>query len=849
MEIDLTQLEAHTPMMQQYLRIKLEHPEELLFYRMGDFYELFYDDAILASEILGITLTARGKSAGEPIPMCGVPYHSADSYLSKLIRANKSVAICEQLSEPGSTKGPVERGVKKIVTPGTLTDDSLIEPDQMSSFAAISMNDSGCVIASLDLTKSYIEIENVDDPKQLSSLVAQKKPRELITSDKNTASYDINLEPKYFDLGSTKDFLVTLKNHFAEHYDFESRLLENDCEIRSIATALGYAKKTQCQDLTYINEIRKVEKEDFVKIDSHSRKSLEIDIRTNGETDHTLFALFNTTCTPMGSRSLKKWLHQPLRKANTIKDRHDWIDYCLKEQLETTIRDELQPIGDLERISTRLNLGSANPRDLEKLKVGLRQVPKIKRATANLDCSLQSALSKNLTQFDQLVELIEEAIAESPPVAIRDGGFIAEGYNAELDELRKLSNQGKDWLLELETEEKIRTGMTNLKVGYNRVHGYYIEISKASLGEVPDEYVRRQTLKNAERFISPKLKEYEEKVLSSQSKAVALEKQLFSDVLKRVTIHSQKIRETIDVISSIDVLSTLSERAKVLGLSKPEIVENEGIEIRGGWHPVVKESTKSSFIANDVLLDKDTKMLVVTGPNMGGKSTFMRQTALITLLATIGSFVPAESARIGPTDQIFTRIGASDDLSKGQSTFMVEMMETAEILKNSTSKSLVLMDEIGRGTSTYDGIAIAWAAATHLAEINKANTLFATHYLELTELSKRISRIKNVHMKAMEYQNEIVFLYEVHKGPANQSYGVQVAKLAGVPDSVIESATERLNTLEIPNKNNTQADLFSPPKNEVEKPDALTEKLKKIDLDEISPREALSLLYELKKSN
>ena len=849
MKIDITQLQAHTPMMQQYLRIKAEHPEDLLFYRMGDFYELFYDDAILAAEILGITLTARGKSAGKSIPMCGVPYHSADGYLSKLIRANKSVAICEQLSEAGSAKGPVERGVKKIITPGTLTDDSLIEPDQLSSFAAISLNNSGCVIASLDLTKSYIEVETVDDSEQLSSLLAQKTPRELITSDKTRTSYDFNLEPKYFDVGDSKDLLLILKDHFTEHYDFETKAFEKDCELRTVATALGYAKKTQCQDLTYINEIRKVEKETFVKIDSHSRKSLEIDIRTNGETDHTLFSLFNTTCTPMGSRSLRKWLHQPLRKAAIIKERHNWIDYCLEEQLETTIRNELKPIGDLERISTRLNLGSANPRDLEKLKIGLRQVPKIRRATSNLDCSQQKALLRELTQFDQLVELIDKAIEESPPVSLRDGGFIAEGFSGELDELRKLSNQGKDWLLDLEAEEKARTGMTNLKVGYNRVHGYYIEISKASLGEVPGEYVRRQTLKNAERFISPKLKEYEEKVLSSQSKAIALEKQLFNDVLNKVSVHSQKIRETIDAITSIDVLSTLAERAKVLGLSKPEMVENEGIDIRGGWHPVVKESTKSSFIANDVLLDKDTRMLIVTGPNMGGKSTFMRQTALISLLATAGSFVPAESARIGTIDQIFTRIGASDDLSKGQSTFMVEMTETAEILKNSTSKSLVLMDEIGRGTSTYDGMAIAWAAATHLAEVNKSNTLFATHYLELTELSESISEVENVHMKAMEYQNEIVFLYEVDEGPASQSYGVQVAKLAGVPDSVIKSATERLNTLEINTKISMQADLFTQPKNEINETENLAAKLKSIDLDAISPREALSILYELKKSN
>jgi len=848
MKTQITQLQAHTPMMQQYLKIKAEHAEDLLFYRMGDFYELFYADAEVASDLLGITLTQRGESAGKPIPMCGVPYHSADGYLAKLVKANKSVAICEQIGDPAASKGPVERGVRRIVTPGTLTDDSLIEPAQSSSLMAISSQQKGAIIASLDLTKNYIEIDSIEDISELSALIHQKQPNEIIGLSTFDHDLDPGLKLKNFEIKLEEDYLFSTLQQFSKSKTILKEITTNLPMASTIVMALEYAKKTQCQELSYIDELRLISKDQNVKIDPQTRKSLEIDIRNNGETDHTLFELMDSTCTPMGSRLLKKWLHEPSRDHKTISNRHDWIEYCLKERLEDLIRTELKPVGDLERISTRLNLGSATPRDLEKLKLGLNQTPKIKKASRKIDCLSHKELISQIGEFEELVQLIETAITPTPPVTLRDGGYIAENYNAELDELRNLSKQGKDWLLQLEEEEKKRTGTSNLKVGYNRVHGYYIEISKASLGEIPEEYTRRQTLKNAERFVSPKLKEYEEKVLTSQSKSIALEKELYNRLLVQILENSKEIRQTVEAISAIDALSAFSERAKTLDFNRPTMNEKEGLNIKQGWHPVVKKSTNNAFIANDVTLNESTKMLIVTGPNMGGKSTFMRQTAIICLLAACGSFVPAVSAAIGPIDQIFTRIGASDDLAKGQSTFMVEMVETAEILKNATSKSLVLMDEIGRGTSTFDGMAIAWAAAEHLAAVNQSSTLFATHYFELTELSKNIAEVENVHLKAMEYQNEIVFLYEVHDGPANQSYGIQVAKLAGVPESVIDSAGKRLKLLEERPTSNLQADLFSQTKQTTNE-QLVIDQLKQINPDDISPLEALSFLYRLKNKN
>ena len=845
----ISQIQAHTPMMQQYLKIKAAHPEELLFYRMGDFYELFFTDAEIASDLLDITLTQRGESAGKPIPMCGVPYHSVDGYLAKLVKANKSVAICEQIGDPGESKGPVERGVRRIITPGTLTDDSLIEPGQSSSLMAISSTQKGAVVASLDLTKNYVEVNTIEDIAELPAILHQKQPSEVISLSPFNHEIDPRIKIKILEIESENDHLSLVQQQFSKNKSILQEIKTTPAAVQAIAMVIEYAKKTQCQDLYYINELRIISNDQVIKIDPQSRKSLEIDIRNNGQTDHTLFDLMNSTCTPMGSRLLKKWLHGPLKDYQSIVERHDWIEYCLKERLEGLIRSELKPIGDLERISTRLNLGSATPRDLEKLKTGLIQIPKIKAASLKIDCPAHKELTSKLGDFEELVQLIDKAITPSPPVTLRDGGYIAENYDPDLDELRNLSKQGKDWLLKLEEEEKDRTGMANLKVGYNRVHGYYIEISKASLGEIPEEYTRRQTLKNAERFISPKLKEYEEKVLTSQSKSIARERELYNELLNQVLNYSKEIRETVEAISSIDVLSAFSERAKILGFNRPRMHDEEGINIKQGWHPVVKDSIKDGFIANDIELDGNTKMLIITGPNMGGKSTFMRQTAIICLLAACGSFVPAHSAEIGPIDKIFTRIGASDDLAKGQSTFMVEMVETAEILKNATSKSLVLMDEIGRGTSTFDGMAIAWAAATHLAKTNRSSTLFATHYFELTELSKSIPDVENVHLKAMEYQNEIVFLYEVHKGPANQSYGIQVAKLAGVPDSVINAASTRLKLLEERPETTQQTDLFASinPTNPHEQ--KIINKLNEINPDDLSPLEALALLYDFKKDS
>ena len=835
--------------MQQYLKIKSTHQDELLFYRMGDFYELFYDDARVASELLSITLTSRGRSAGEPIPMCGVPYHSADNYLSKLVKAKKSVAICEQVGDPSTSKGPVERKVKRIITPGTLTDDSLLEPSNHSSLMAISPVDKGAISCVIDLTKDHVEVFEIEDISDLSALINQNHPSEVLICDNREYELEAGLNTKHLDSADFQElnYLSALATRFVGTEPLD-RLQEKHLTSKIIFLALEYAKKTQCQELSYINKIHFIEPNITIKIDPQSRKNLEIDLRNNGKTDFTLLSLLDKTLTPMGSRLLRRWLHEPSRIKSLVSERHDWIEHCLAERLENSIRAELKPIGDLERILTRLNLESATPRDLEKLKFGLIQAPKLKAASKTLDCLAHEKLTNRIKDFHDLVELLREAIVESPPISLRDGGYIAPGYNSELDELRGLSNQGRDWLIALEEEEKKRTGISNLKVGYNRVHGYYIEISKAAKGEIPEDFIRRQTLKNAERFISPKLKEYEEKILSSQSKSIALEKNLYRDLLGLVLTYANELRITVDAISMMDVLATLAERARILGFNRPRMIDAEGLSIKQGWHPVIKDSTNTNFIPNDVVLNSQTTMLIVTGPNMGGKSTFMRQTALICLLAHCGSFVPASSAEIGPTDQIFTRIGASDDLSSGRSTFMVEMVETAEILKKSTSQSLVLMDEIGRGTSTFDGMAIAWATANHLATVNKAPTLFATHYFELTELSEIISEVTNVHLKAMEYQNDIIFLYEVHNGPANQSYGVQVAKLAGIPTAVIETAYRRLKELETRPSTTPQVDLFRAEDFQTSNERELIANLRSINTDKLSPLEALVTLNDLKQN-
>ena len=842
---------THTPMMRQYLEIKANHPEELLFYRMGDFYELFFADAATAAGLLDITLTSRGSSAGEPIPMCGVPFHAVDSYLARLVKLGRPVAICEQIGDPATSKGPVERRVQRIITPGTLTDDVLLDGLGKSAILAINMQQDAFGCAQLDLTTNHMEVSVLSSEADLVAFVHQVQPTEILMAadsllEFNHPAYIRRLDSTQFDYTSG---LHTLNNHFDSDVLALTQLDQGSAAIGAAAAALQYAQATQCQELPFIQQIRVVGNDGVIGIDAQSRKNLEIDVRSNGATDLTLFALFDTTSTPMGSRLLRRWLNEPSRDTAEVSARHSWLEATLYERVEGSLQAALQPIGDLERVLTRIGLRSAGPRDLARLRSALAQLPEVLHLTVALDCVRQHMLRKLIPDFASLLARLRLAIVDSPPATIREGGYIAQGFSAELDDLRNVSNNATANLSDLEDRERQRTGIASLKVGYNRVHGYYLETSKAAAASVPDEYTRRQTLKNAERYITPELKIFEEESLSSRSRAHELERRLYDQLIDELHTYYHDLRQAAAAIAEIDVLAALAERARTLDLAKPLLGSDIGIHIEQGWHPVVKAASRDPFIANDVTLANERSMLVVTGPNMGGKSTFMRQTAIICLLAYCGSYVPAKRAQLGPIDRIFTRIGAADDLTSGRSTFMVEMTETAHILHNASPSSLVLMDEIGRGTSTYDGLALAWAVAQHLAHM-QAMTLFATHYFELTDLPQLVTNVDNVHLSATEHRGDIVFLYQVDPGPASQSYGIQVAKLAGIPADVLEVARERLANLEAHAANPRQSDLFAALASPSASPAAPMQHpalaaLQQVKPDELSPRAALALLYEL----
>jgi DNA mismatch repair protein MutS len=852
-------------MMRQYLSIKTQHPEELLFYRMGDFYELFFDDAKLASELLDITLTARGQSAGEPIPMCGVPYHAVDNYLARLVQQGRRVAICEQIGDPATSKGPVERKVKRIITPGTLTDEALVEGFARSSLMAVHSTDSGTswVTAQLDLTDNAIECALHSSLETLYDWLEQKQPTEVISSADGElfiGRYSFRaIDADNFEQTSAK---IKLDEHFGHDTSALNGLSAQSPVLAVAAAALGYAQHTQCQDLEFIRRLNLVTQDTQIALDLHTRRNLEIDKRMNGEADLTLFALFNTTRTPMGARLLSSWLNAPLRDPVAVLERQDWVTAGLRELEFEPIRTLLGGMGDLDRILARVALGSANPRDMRRLQTSLEKLPQLRSQLNSIECNLSQALVSGLPNLDVLLSLIQSAIVDEPPATLRDGGYIKAGFDPELDEVLDLTENSASWLRNLEIQERARTGSQTLKVGYNRVHGYYIEMSRSTDVEAPIEYVRRQTLKNVERYITPELKAFEEKALSAESRAHRLEKALFEQLLIQVNDSLEPLRLMVASVASVDVLAAFAERALVLELTAPEFQTSVGINVHGGWHPVVKAASTAVFIGNDVQLSNDRHMQILTGPNMGGKSTYMRQTAIIGLLAFAGSYVPATHAVLGPIDRIFTRIGAADDLAGGRSTFMVEMTETANILHNATSQSLVLLDEIGRGTSTYDGLALAWACAQYLAEQSQALTLFATHYFELTTLPDICPGVANVHMTATEHRGDIVFLYRVEAGPASQSYGIQVAKLAGVPSAVLKIARERLVAFEQNNNHPQQPDLFSVRRAPAETDQVLESDLEdkpeigshpalvaleSLDVDDMSPRQALAKLYELKQ--
>ncbi|MFT5235934.1 MAG: DNA mismatch repair protein MutS [Shewanella sp.] len=853
--IDSQDLEKHTPMMRQYLTLKAENPDVLLFYRMGDFYELFYDDAKKASELLGISLTARGKSGGDPIPMAGLPYHAVEGYLAKLVQLRVSVAICEQIGDPATSKGPVERKVVRLVTPGTLTDEALLQERRDNLLAAVYHGKTGFGYATLDISSGRFVVAELTTSEALEAELQRTSPAEILYSEDFCemgliASFQgTRRRPEWeFDFDTSKKLLLDqFGTKDLQGFGVDGARLS----IQAAGCLMQYVKDTQRTALPHINSIVRFNQGDSIILDAATRRNLELTINLQGGHTNTLATVLDNTTTPMGSRMLQRWIHEPLRDHARIEARQN----ALEEILENGIYDELYPLlkslGDIERITARLALRSARPRDFSRLKSALAILPEIQQVLAKCQSAHIKQLANLISEFPQELALLESAIVDNPPMLIRDGGVLKPGYNAELDQWRDLSQGATDYLAELEAREKEATGISTLKVGYNRVHGYYIEVSRRESDLVPLSYQRRQTLKNTERYIVAELKEHEEKVLSSQGRALALEKQLWEQLFDLILPQLHELQLFAQGAAELDVIANFAERAETLNYQRPVLSKSSGIQIESGRHPVIEQVSQTPFIANPVSLNPTRKMLIVTGPNMGGKSTYMRQVALITLMAHIGCYVPAQSAVIGPVDRIFTRIGAADDLASGRSTFMVEMTETANILHNATPNSLVLMDEIGRGTSTYDGLSLAWSAAEYLAQKIEAMTLFATHYFELTQLPDLISNVANVHLDAIEHGDTIIFMHAVQDGAASKSYGLQVAALAGVPNSVILAAKHKLHHLESRDAQNgdlaqsggvQQNMVFPEPASS-----ALQEAMESIRPDELSPKQALDILYELKK--
>ncbi len=867
----------HTPMMRQFLTIKRDYPTTLLFYRMGDFYELFFDDAKEGARLLDITLTQRGSSDGEPIPMAGIPYHSADSYLARLVKAGKSVAICEQVGQAGEGKGPVERKVVRIITPGTLTDEALMDERRDNLLVAIYPQGEASKpeqkvwgIANLDLASGRFVVAEVVGQTQLETTLARLAPSELLVDELTQLPAEWEklkglrrIPPWQFDKQTA---VRKLCQQFAVQDLRGFGCDELNPALAAAGALLDYVQETQKSALPHLRSLVVENEDEALLLDAASRRNLELDTNLSGGQNHTLMEVLDATATPMGSRLLRRWLHRPLRNLGILQQRQAALQELQANLFELELATNLKSIGDLERILSRVALRSARPRDLSRLKDALLGLPELKAKIGDLKAPLLKAINQQLAPLPELADQLARALIENPPVVIRDGGVIASGYDVELDELRDLRESAGGFLLQLEEQEKNRTGLSTLKVGYNRVHGYFIEISRAQSDKAPVEYQRRQTLKNAERFITPELKVFEDKALSSQSRALSREKQLYEELLDVLNENLASLQQTATALAELDVLHNLAERAETLRWCVPELSKQEGISITAGRHPVVEQVVTDPFVANDLNFNPATRMLVITGPNMGGKSTFMRQVALIVLLAYIGSAVPADAAQIGPIDRIFTRIGASDDLASGRSTFMVEMTETANILHNATAQSLVLMDEVGRGTSTFDGLSLAWASAEELAALG-AWTLFATHYFELTSLADDLAKVANVHLSASEQQDHLVFMHKVEAGPASQSYGLQVARLAGVPNKVIKRAQQKLKDLEalevtkqvpvtetqVTNRQvkesmarqaslpPLQADMFAVESH------PLVDKFRTLIPDELTPKQALDLLYSFKK--
>lgn len=864
----MADLSTLTPMMQQYMSVKMQHPHSLMFYRMGDFYELFFEDAHKAAKILGITLTHRGKANGQPIPMAGVPFHAAEGYLARLVKKGETVVICEQIGEV-TGKGPVERGVVRIITPGTLTDDVLLGAHQTSNLVALCIQQNKIGIALLDLSAGIFKVQQIDyDLNQLAIELARLMPSEIVV-DENLQEQDLVEHLKrQLDVPVSKrpnvDFNLnnaqkTLCDQFAVSTLAGFGIDHLPLAKAAAAALIHYAKETQKTALPHIRSIQLEQSSDFIALDPVTRRNLEL-IEPLFEHGTSLFQLINDCQTTMGGRLLSRTLMQPLRDTAILDERLDATQVLLDGFHESPVRLVLKEISDIERVLSRIALGSARPRDLVQLRQACAQIPFLRHALQPMVSQQQSKLliqlNEELGDFHGLYERLMSAIVENPPVLLRDGNVIAEGFDAELDELRKIRDHAGQFLIDLEIKEREQSGIPTLKIGYNRVSGYYIELTRAQAEQAPEHYIRRQTLKNAERYITPELKAFEDKVLSSESRALAREKLLFEMLLDELREDIGNLQMMSSAIAQIDLLCNFAHQARLRNWSRPKYSPEIGLKIQAGRHPVVEALSKTAFTPNDTQLDYQHRMAIITGPNMGGKSTFMRQTALIALLAYCGSYVPAQAVTLGPIDRIFTRIGSADDLSTGKSTFMVEMTETSQILHHATSQSLVLMDEVGRGTSTYDGLSLAWACVLDLTRRIQCLCLFATHYFELTELASE-SGIDNYHVTAREVNGNLILLHKVQQGPASQSHGLQVAKLAGIPASVIREAQNRLRILEKQHHTKPQSpqpDLFAIEQVEtvveriieVEKPSAALELLEDIDVDSLSPREALQQLYALK---
>ncbi|MBC8949819.1 DNA mismatch repair protein MutS [Xenorhabdus sp. TS4] len=842
-------IDSHTPMMQQYLRLKAQHPDIMLLYRMGDFYELFYDDAKKAAKLLDISLTKRGQSAGQPIPMAGVPYHAIENYLAKLVQLGESAAICEQVGDPATSKGPVERKVVRIVTPGTVTDEALLQERQDNLLAAIWHDNQGFGYATLDITSGRFRVSEMSDQDSIAAELQRTHPVELLYPEtfEHMAlierCHGLRRRPMWeFELDTARQ---QLNLQFGTRDLIGFGVEKATLALRAAGCLLQYVKDTQRTTLPHIRSMTMERQQETVIMDAATRRNLELTQNLSGGTENTLAAVLDQCVTPMGSRMLKRWLHAPTRNKDILENRHQAISAL--QEIGYELRPFLRQVGDLERVLARLALRSARPRDLARMRHAFQQLPDIHQILTSSDAPYIQALQQRVGHFDELQTLLENAIVETPPVLVRDGGVIATGYNAELDEWRALADGASDYLDKLEIREREKLGIDTLKVGFNAVHGYYIQVSRGQSHLVPIHYVRRQTLKNAERYIIPELKEYEDKVLTSKGKALAIEKALYEELFDLLLPHLADLQTCAEALSELDVLANLAERAETLNYTRPILTDKVGIQITGGRHPVVEQVLSEPFISNPLTLSSQRRLLIITGPNMGGKSTYMRQTALITLMTYIGSFVPAEKAVIGPVDRIFTRVGASDDLASGRSTFMVEMTETANILHNATEHSLVLMDEIGRGTSTYDGLSLAWACAENLANRIKAMTLFATHYFELTTLPEKLEGVVNIHLDAVEHGDTIAFMHSVQEGAASKSYGLAVASLAGVPRDVIKRARQKLKELESLSNNAAVGHVDTPQLTLLtEETSPAIEALENLNPDTLTPRQALEWIYRLK---